>query len=73
MQCGPKSRALADGLRRPPAEFFKRGLGVGNAFVGDDFLVGRDDAHQLAGFDLDGADLDGFLSEEVRRGEEDSD
>jgi hypothetical protein len=52
---------LADGLRRTPAELFEGRLGVGNAFVGDDFLVGSEDAEEFAVFDLDGARCERFL------------
>ena len=51
----------ADGLGRLPAEFVDGWLGVGDAFVGDDFLVGGENAEELAVFDLDGAGCGRFL------------
>ncbi len=53
---------LADRHRRAPAKFVDGRLRVGNAFVGDDFLVGSEDSKKLAGLDLDGADFGWFLS-----------
>ena len=52
---------FADGLGRLPAEVFGGRLGVGDAFVGDDFLVRGEDAEELAVLDLDGAGWGRFL------------
>ena len=63
---------LGRGLRRTPAQIADRRRGVGNTLVGDDFLVGGENAEELAAGDLDGTELGRLLRGGCRGGEEES-